>query len=196
MPIKPYSFRFPYDIRTTWDALQKKFVDALHGLDPEYSVMLNRMSDRDRALEDYLTLGVGQGYLGVAYPTSPPVALTNVFQNIAGMTNTVNLPAGRRLKVIFNVYIVNLAGVTGASEVQILDENNNLILYDSYVHAVAGAIGDTHIYTDTIFIDPLPGTHTYRLQARIATNNGSLVSAPGLGFVSFTSIEDVGPANR
>lgn len=183
---RPYAFRYPFDVVATLAPWRDK-------LGENFEPVVALLTDRDRALEDHLSLGVAQGYLGIGVPSSPPVALTSTPTDIAGMSVTFTVPAGRRLKVTLYVHITNIDAAPRASFVQVLDENGTTLFTDSASHDnFGGSLGSGRTIHAVSFQSPAAGTHTYRLQANINGGAGSLVASSGNE--SFISIEDVGTA--
>jgi hypothetical protein len=189
---RPYGFRFPFDIRTAMEPWRGKIGD-------EFDHVIASLTDRDRAIEDYLSLGVAQGYLGVGPVPNTGQSLTAAYADITGASVAFTVPSGRELLVTAYCDIINLDAVARSSFIQILDENNVVLLGTSRSNVASGSGGASQPFRETVFTQPSRGTHTYRLQALINGGSGTLTSnvpANASGGTSFLSVEDVGPATR
>jgi hypothetical protein len=189
---RPYAFRFPIDVRTTMDPWRSKLGD-------EFDHVLATLTDRDRALEDYLSLGVAQGYLGVGVVPNTGQSLTAAYADITGASVTFTVPSGRELLITAYCDIINLDAVARSSFIKVLDESNVVLVGTSRSNSASGSGGASQPFRETVFTAPTAGTHTYRLQALINGGSGTLASvvpASASGGTSFLSVEDVGPATR
>lgn len=192
MPIKPYSFRYPYDIQTSWEAMEKIFTSPVRGLDPEYITMLARMRDRDRALEDHVNLEVGQGILGRASATTIQTGIAAVDTDVNGLTVTATIPAGRLIKITAHLMIDNEAGVTAIGRATIYEDGAIVEQRESYLDANGGLREASDIDWFT-FTTPAAGQHTWKLAAAISSANGRIFATATRRSMLF--VEDVGPAN-
>lgn len=189
---RPYSFRYPYDVQSAMAPWRDRLGD-------EFDRVLVLLTDRDRAIEDYLSLGVSQGYLGVGFVPNGGQGLTGAYADVTGASVTFTVPAGRELKVTIYCNIINLDAAQRSSFVRVLDQNNTVIVGTSRDHGASGTKDASQPYRETVFVQPAAGTHTYRLQALINGGSGTLTSnvpATNSGGSSFLSVEDVGPASR
>lgn len=190
MSLKPYSFRYPYDIRTTLAPWREE-------LGANYEQVIHTLHDRDRAIEDHLSLDVAQGILGQGNIIGAPVALTGVNTDIPGMTVTFTVPtAPRKLKLTAYLTIVNADVVARDAFMRVLDENNTVLITESAGLASAGSTApmEFHRFNTTLYTTATPGTHTWRVQASINGAAGSVNSATAGD--TFLTVEDAGPLNR
>jgi hypothetical protein len=184
-----YSFRYPFDILTTLEGWREKLSSPLTG---SYDSVVARMADRDRALEDYLSLGVGQGYLGRATLTSTQTGLVVADTDVTGLTLDVMIPANRVLKIAAYVEIDNEAAATGLGFLKIKEDGTQITVRQPPLD-VNGGLREFCDVDFSVFTTPAAGKHTYKVTAGISTNNGRLVHTsqnPG-----FLTVEDVGPVN-
>lgn len=191
-PFRPFSFRYPFEVAPTLEPWRDTLGD-------QFDAVVARLADRDRALEDYVNLGVSQGYLGLGVVPNGGQALTASYADISGATVTFTVPANRRVKTTVYCNVINLDGVGTDSFLKIIDENGTVVIGDSYKHAGSGSVGDNTMYSTTVFTTPAVGTHTYKLQGKC--NNAlctltSNVPANASGGSAFLSVEDVGPVSQ
>ena len=186
---KPYSFRYPTDILSTMEPWRNK-------LGEDFERVVSALADRDRAIEDHLSLDVAQGFLGFASGTQEDLVGTSFID--LNMEVTFTVPANRQLKMTYNVPIRNLDTTTDISEIRALDQDDNLLCFSSFEHAPFLDLDDINSsvrYSMTYFQQPDAGTHTWRLQARMAVDgNGEVTDAWGDSI--YLAIEDIGPVGR
>lgn len=199
---KPWSFRYPYEILTTmlpW----KKTLDAsslIGGASGNYDQVIKFLTDRDRALEDHLNLGVAQGYVALTYLPTGTITLSGAgFADIAGLAVTFTVPANRKILVTAGVRTIATSAGAPGSQVRLLDENNNVLGLDYYNYGPIGGAASVHTYLFNTFYSPLPGTHTIRAQgqyfAGLTVAVETLLTTFGTSN-TFISIQDVGPSDR
>lgn len=190
MPIKPYSFRYPYNIETTLERWAQKMASALTGGD----LTIPHLSDRDRSLEDYLSLGIGQGILARATVTSSQAGIGAGGSVITGTPITINVPAGRLIQFDGQVQLINDSAVNTIATVQIQETPGPTIIMQRQAPLTpTGTIGNFADLSFTHFLAPTVGSHTYQLVAFFSGGNGTVfasASAPTLFFIT-----DIGPAN-
>jgi len=182
-------FRYPFDIQSSLEPWRQK-------LGRDFDAVVAHLADRDRALEDYLSVGVAQGYLGTGVVPNLGQSLTASYADVAGATVTFTVPGNRQVKVTAYVSIISLAAVNQSSFIRILDESSNVVRGDSVDHGPSGSKDASKQYNTITFLAPAAGTHTYKLQALINGGSGSLTSnvpANNSGGSSFLSVEDIGP---
>lgn len=194
---KPYSYRYASDIRAALEPWRQEFSD-IHGTNV-FDQVVSALSDRDRAIEDYLSLGVAQGYLGIGFVPNGGQGLTASYADITDATVTFSVPAGRRIRLHVYCDIINLDASTRSSFIRVLDQNSTVIVGTSRDNAASGTREAAQQFRETVFTTPAAGTHTYKLQALINGGSGTLTSnvpADNGGGSSFISVEDAGPATR
>lgn len=192
MPIKPYSFRFPYDIQTTWDAMRKKFTSTTTGVDSEYPVMLNRMSDRDRSLEDHLNLGVGQGVLQLAIRHTSQSGITDAGADLTGLSVTVTVPEHRALHITARVPIDNTGAANNYAILELLEDA--LILQSTQTRPLGTTFpGDVETLYISVYRTPTVGTHTYKLRV-FSGPGGTVTVASAANDQSNLAVTDIGPS--
>ena len=182
----PYSFRYPFDVQSTLEPWR-------HELGHSFDDVVAHLSDRDRALEDYLALGIGQGYLGYALATGLPQSIGSTETAVSGLSVTVAVPASRVLKLTSQGSATNTAATGGTSQFRIRDESSVLQVFDSFVHAASGSAGANHTYLVSAFVTPTAGVHTYQTSLKF-NSTGTVSSTTGNDV--FLSVEDVGPVSR
>lgn len=190
---KPYSFRFPFDALTAYEALRDKLSSLTTG-SASYDQLVAKLSDRDRALEDFLNLGVGQGYIvAPAILTANQTGLVVADTDVTGLSLTVTIPANRRLKISAYVEIDNEAAATGLGFIKIKEDGTQITVRQPPLD-VNGGLREFCDVDFSVYTTPAAGTHTYKVTAGISTNNGRLVhSAQNPAFLT---VEDVGPVSQ
>lgn len=188
-----YSFRFPFDIQSTLEGWRDKLSSPVTG---SYDSVVSRLSDRDRALEDHLNLGVSQGYLGIGTVPNGGQALTAAYADVTGASVSFSVPAGRRIKTTVYATVSNI-GLATVSFIRVLDENGTVLIGDSATLDAFGGTVAAYRFITIVLTTPTTGAHTYRLQAKVNNANATLVSndpADNSGGTSYLSVEDIGPA--
>lgn len=198
---KPYSFRFPYDIRSTLEPWRQQLSDTnvLDGGSGGFDPVIAQLADRDRAIEDYLSLGVAQGYLGLAYAAVGNIALTGSYADLAGLSVSFTVPAGRKILVAAHVRVIATSGPPVTTQVRILNQANAALISDYYYHGGVGVAAGVHMYNMPVFWTPAAGTHTVRVQGSFVAGTASVETLGtdiGTSTTTFISVEDVGPATR
>lgn len=187
MVARPYSFRYPYDIQTVLDRWRQKLASALTG-----DETINRLSDRDRAIEDYLSLGVAQGILDIGTQTGGAFAVPTSSTDIPGMTTTVTVPPNRMLRISSVVFVENSSAAAGTFVFTNVLEDGVIIRTEYFAHGAAGGTAGQYLHQLPFYYTPTAGEHTYKTQ----------ISALALGLNASTlfgntiTVEDVGPAAR
>lgn len=189
MPIRPYSFRYPYNIETTLDRWRQKLSSLLTSDDT-----VTRLSDRDRALEDYLSLGIGQGILAPTpvFDTNTALAYGVAETDIPGMTATFSVPPGRLLRMTCRIVAINTAPGVGIVTLRVRDQNNVILATEAYILDASGGQHAATSFTLVAFIEPTAGEHTWR--ATVDFNTSGVITSSTNNDL-FLTIEDVGPAN-
>lgn len=188
MPGRPYSFRFLFDAQTAYESLRDKLSDRISG-SRSYDALVQRLSDRDRALEDHLNLGVSQGYLGIGEQTGGGYNITTSFTDIPGVTTTFTVPANRRLKVTSAIFVENVTAAAGTFVFTNVKQDGVVIRSEYLAHGAAGSTAGPQMHLMTFFYSPAAGTHTLNTEIKsLATT----LSAATL-FGNYISVEDIGP---
>lgn len=188
---KPYSFRYPYDTQSAMEPWREKFAGLLTGA---FDSVISRLSDRDRSLEDHLSLGVGQGYIAApATLTSIQTGLIATDTDVTGLSITVTVPANRRLKITAYVTIDNEAASVGIGVIKIKEDGTQITVRQPPLDADSGLREGADV-DFSVFTTPAAGTHTYKVTAAISSANGRLFHTsqnPG-----YLTVEDVGPVSQ
>lgn len=191
--MKPYAFRYPYDVSSSLDPWREQ-------LGPEFDNVVTRLADRDRQLEDHLSLGVAQGYLNVAQLGSN-ADFTNVEGDVSGLSATVTVPGGRRLRISFHAHVFNNdfthPGGDNTARIRVMDGAAELARrsqanIDDSADVFAG---DECDLDGEIFVSPNAGEHTYNLKAQVThgpSQKRTIVG--GATDTAYIAIEDIGPA--
>lgn len=195
MAVKPYSFRYLYEIQRVLSPWRSYFQDqkvATGAGSQDYEQVVQFLDDRDRQIEDYLTLGIGQGILAAVVNTTQDTPLTSSTVDINGMSLTVIVPANRVLRAFASLPLDNNGGTDPeAARIQIWEGVTQIAATTlGNLRPVAQADRNRAIFVH--YIQPTPGEHTYRLRGN-TLGLGLIdvdVSATEQGIFS---IEDVGP---
>lgn len=181
MTLRPYSFRFDPPIRDTLLPWRDK-------LGADFDSVVSRLTDRDRQIEDHLNLNVGQGYLSLA-TLSTTFNLTTSYQVVTEYTQTVRLPAKRKIKITLHVPVFNTGAVNGVVDILIKDNGTQIGSLLSRILGPSGG-GDNSGFMDLPLFPTLDaGVHVITLEARMFSGTtGSLSSVDDI-----LSIEDIGP---
>lgn len=185
--VKPYSFRYPTDLQSVLEPWRRS-------LGPDYDSVVALLRDRDRSIEDHLSLGVAQGYLGIGFQPQGSFILTAAYQSITGATVTYTIPAGRQIKITAHFRAVHTGAGTTTSFLKIIDATAATLTSDYYNHGASGAPASVTTYNIIYFFAPPAGTHTVTAQSLILDAAGNLECLAGPS--NFVSVEDVGPATR
>lgn len=184
---RPYAFRYPVDIAATLDPWRDQ-------LGRSFDQVVSILADRDRAIEDHLSLAVAQGYLGIGELTSVQTGLTTADTDVTNLTVTVTVPAGRRLKITVHSMIDNENGGSTAIGVLKIQEDGVTIAHrESYLDAHLG-LREGQDIDFCAFRSPSAGVHTYKVVAGITSNSGRIFATSTRP--SFITVEDIGPADR
>lgn len=195
--IRPYSFRFPSDVRTVLEPWRKRLSDSSGTSSFDSVVAL--LTDRDRAIENYLSLGVAQGFLGLEINGSS-YDIGVLETDVTDCSITVNVPAGRKLKISWHVHLTNNDFVHpgGNNTVRIRAyEGTNLIAFRSHANIADSANAfdsDTADIDGEVFDTPDAGEHTYKITAEITHGPSENMTVAAGG--AYISVEDIGPAER
>lgn len=177
-----YSFRFPFDIQATLEPWRG-------ALKNQFDEVVAHLADRDRALEDYVNLGMSQGRLNYAVSTSFASPITTE-QDLPGLSVTVTVPANRVLRVTGQA-IFDLTS-TGQGFGWISQDGTHVAAFGELEQFI-GAGTVEYVQTGSAILTPTAGTHTYKLTAErpagVATFSvGGSATAP-----AFILVEDIGP---
>lgn len=197
---KPYSFRYPFDILTSMAAWREKLGKTSQGIyDPAYDEVIRYLTDRDRAIEDYLSLDVAQGILDFAGNGSA-FDFGTLEADITGVSITVTVPAGRALKISWHVQGVNNDFVNpgGNNTVRIRAYEDATIVGFTKQADIADSADttgrDEFDMSSFEIVAPTAGTHTYKLTAQITNGPSQNMTISGGG--ALLIVEDVGPIGR
>lgn len=189
MPAKPYSFRYPHDVETAMKAWEGKFKEGL-GTDDAYWNVMRYLRDRDRDLENYLSLGVGQGILAAVLRQNSQAFPGGALADITGMTLTVTVPANRVIRITAVVPIEN-DSATDPNLVTVRLQEGIAIRASRNVEDLGVAPTDDEGTAVIIwYTNPTAGTHTYFLRA---DGVDSFTATGATNDQMVLSIEDVGP---
>lgn len=186
-----YSFRFPFDIRSTLEAWRDKLSGPVSG--GSFDGVLSQLSDRDRAVEDHLNLGLSQGRLGYMISTSNQAIPDNTEADLTGLTVTVTVPANRVLRITGQVVFAISAPMTLTG--WIYEDGVKVAAFGEFADAGAGPGPSMEtIQCGSAIRTPGSGAHTYKLTGQSQGSGdgtiGATASAPG-----FILVEDIGPVN-
>jgi hypothetical protein len=198
---KLYSFRYPFDIQTTLESWREKLSSPLTN---NFDTVLARLSDRDRAIEDHLNLGLSQGRLAYSTSTAATVYSSDTSSDLANLSVTVTIPANRVLRVTGQAVV--LAGNNGAGG---LARTMDGFIYEDgvsrgyFAHLQLTNSAASHsveeIQSNSIIVTPTPGAHTYKLVGSTMASAGFGTGSTAIGGVAaspaFILVEDLGPVN-
>ena len=191
MPGKPYSFRFPFDVRSTLESWRAKLSTPLGGGD--FDGVIARLSDRDRAIEDYLSTGVAQGYLGTGLQTGGGFAIPNgAYGDIPGVTVTFTVPAGRLIKLTSSIFVENVAAAANTFVFTLIQQDGADLVSEYLSHGAAGAAAGPQLHQLVWFYSPTAGTHTVKTRAQALAAGMQATTVMG----NYIAVEDIGPATR
>jgi hypothetical protein len=192
--IKPYSFRFPYDIESTLAPLRPVSGTLTSGNDGLYDQIIATLRDRDRAIEDYLSLGVSQGRLAYVISTSNQAVASGAAVDITGLTVSVSLPANRVIRVTGQCIFAITPPMTLDGFIN--QDGTNVAAFGENSNATGGdATNKSILQCGSAILTPTAGDHTYKLQAQ-ATGAGSATIGASAAAPGFILVEDIGPASR
>lgn len=191
---KPYAFRFPSDIRSTLEPWREQLNDSrLLSGSGGFDTVIAQLADRDRAIEDYLSLGVAQGQLGVAFSPVGTTTLLSTYTALPLLTVSYTVPAGRQIKITAHARIYNGNAGTTTGHLRLIDETAAAIAGDYYFFNGVGTAGGILPWSLVQYLTPAAGTHSVTFEAKFDNNNGK---AEALTNSNHIIVEDVGPATR
>lgn len=133
------------------------------------------------------------------YPPSQPSGMTLAYAEVTanqtgittevdltGLTVTVTVPAGRRIKITTSIYI-NRTVADGVSVLRIKEGGTQLHQADYFVRNAAEA----QTVERSVVITPSAGTHTYKLTLALGTGTGSTGLVAAATFPAYILVEDV-----
>ncbi len=189
-PNRLYSFRFPFDIQTTLESWREKLGSPLTG---SFESVIARLSDRDRALEDYVNLGMSQGRLAYTVVTSSQVVAAGAAVDLTGYTVTVTVPANRVLRITGQAIFAINAPMTLTGFVN--EDGTDVGVFGDFANASgADATAKEVIQAGSVIRTPAAGTHTYKLRGQ-ATGGGAAAIGATAAAPGFIMVEDIGPVN-
>jgi hypothetical protein len=118
------------------------------------------------------------------------VATQSGITTLADVTNlscTVNVPAGRALKITGKMQVLNNTTI-GDAYLPILE---GAVTIGRVTYITAMAVDSYHNPIGSIIVFPSPGVHTYKVQASKYTGGGSLTIAPNSDNPAYLMVEDV-----
>ena len=195
--LRPYAFRFPYDIRTTWAAMRKKFMATGGFVDPEYETMLNRLGDRDRELEDYLNGEVAQGLLALGFAPVGSQALTTTDTVVTGMSVTFTIPANRLIRITGRIVNLHQLGPDNMATFANIYLDGVRVSMNYFNHGAAGTTAGVFPFVTYYYGRSLaPGDHVAELRVSKALNLSTYATETLSDAASFIIVEDIGPDQR
>lgn len=125
------------------------------------------------------------GNLGYTQITTPPATISSVpLVDVAGLSVTVTVGAGRRIKV--SSFINDIAG-TGLAG----DQYGWFVVEGSTVLNGTGVLGGSGGYVEAI-LTPSAGSHTYKVQANHAAGTTAGVLGSSATTPTWIKVEDIG----
>lgn len=191
---KRYSFRYPFDAATTMEPWRKE----LGGVGV-FDQVVRTLQERDRAIEDHLSLGVGQGILARASVTTVQTGIVGL-TDLTDLSATFTVPANRLIKVsaLVSFTQTNAAAGQRATVYMILRDQDDQFIGTANSHVMTEVLGQQDAMVPMLnWRTPVAGTYTYRLQAQRSFPAG----APNINTLVDSTrpatllVEDVGPAN-
>lgn len=127
------------------------------------------------------------GQLGYAQVTADQTGITTLV-DLTGLTTTVTVGTGRRIKVLAQVALFNTSADVRL-DVNIVEDG--VIQQRGFVLISAASV--THSLVTSIIRSPSAGSHTYKLSAQVQ-GAGTMTLDAGADFPSFILVEDIGAA--
>lgn len=106
--------------------------------------------------------------------------------DLTGLTVTVTVPAGRRIKITGSIFI-NRTVADGVTSLKIKEGATQLHQADGFVRNAAEA----QFIERAASFTPTAGTHTYKLTLTLTTGTGSTGLIAGATFPAYILVEDV-----
>jgi hypothetical protein len=129
------------------------------------------------------------GVLGYAEVTANQTGITTVATDLTDLTVSVDVAAGRRVRVSTNV-IVRSSAAGDAINLSIIE--GAVVLQAIVATSVVGGYDLT--MPGAVVLTPSAGSHTYLLQLYRAAGTGTLQLTAGATYPSFILVEDIGAA--
>jgi hypothetical protein len=136
-----------------------------------------------------LTVGVGapSSTLGYAEVTAGQTGLGTSFVDLTGLSVTITVPVGRRIKVSGGAILQSIT--SSHPNVLGIREGSTLLNEDIQTPDFAAAPGAFSTHQPAYITTPSAGTHTYKLSARSTANTTDLIADPT--FPAFILVEDI-----
>lgn len=137
---------------------------------------------------DWVEFGGGGGgggtFLAYAEVTANQAGLAGAGADLTGLSVTVTVPAGRRLRITGSVLYSN--DTTDGRSVLTIIEGGTQLQFAALAHRTAGA---TAALSRSVIITPTAGTHTYKLNGAASVGTSTMVAAPTAP--AFILVEDI-----
>lgn len=174
------SFRYPFDIQSTMEPWR-------HTLGSQFDDVVAHLSDRDRALEDYVSR-LPQGILpgGYAQVTANQGSITSAVA-LSGLSATVTVPAGRTLRIVGKCLPSSTVG-GDAADLYLMEDGAQVNFSREALNQASNGFD-----IEVVGIrSPAAGTHTYSLQMG-RQGTGTVTNNAASANPSFITVEDLGP---
>lgn len=127
--------------------------------------------------------------LAYAQQPSATTGLTTALTDVTGLSATITVPAGRRLKIRGHVIALQGTAVENKCAAYIMEGATKLGFAEEALNPTVGT--STSIHPECI-ITPSAGTHTYKIAAQFAAGSSNqLYQDPTNGQVCYLLIEDI-----
>jgi hypothetical protein len=133
----------------------------------------------------------GAGVLAQAKVTANQAAISTGPTDLTGLTKTINVPAGRRLKITGTVVLRNGTGAVNAAHLYVYKDGAQIQDNEAGLTSFGAGVAQTiPVYVTD---DPAAGEHTYKLAAGFGSGPGNSLQAAA-NQPAIMVIEDIGAA--
>lgn len=133
--------------------------------------------------------GVGlSSIIGYAESVTLSQSIAAAVTELTGLSVTVTVPAGRRLRITGHVYVQVTAGAPGSPHIAIHEGGTRLGIADQSISATTPNINLS--LDGSVVVSPTAGSHTYHLRGGADTGDTALYQG-GASFPAYILVEDI-----
>lgn len=132
-----------------------------------------------------------RGQIGYAQVAASQAGITTEV-DLSGLAVTVDVPAGRRIRVTGRVQWQSDGTNDARTELRIYEDATTLQNIRGHVHAASS--GQLNTAEGAVIVTPAGGSHTYKLTGAASATTGSISMGAATGIPAYILVEDLGPA--
>lgn len=167
---------------------EQTWQDGEAGGTPLTAARFNHMEDGINAAHDEID---ARGQLGYAQVTTAQTGITTEV-DLSGLTVTVDVPAGRRIRITGSVQWTGDGTNDARTELRIYEDATTLRTIRGHVHTASS--GQLNTAEGAVTVTPSGGAHTYKLTGAASASTGSIDMGASTTVPAYILVEDLGPA--